>query len=191
MSFAAFFFMVLALLLAPGPTNTLMGVAGAQGGLGRTARLLPAELLGYLITTVPFACLGGRLLDQWPVAAVVLKVAAAVWVMILAVKLWGSHRDGGARSDVSARKVFVTTMLNPKALIVGLVVLPAPDDVYFAPKLALFCLMASGVALVWGAAGALTRMGHGGSHRLQLVQRIASIWLALVSITLIAGVVRA
>ncbi|RMC38259.1 hypothetical protein [Paracoccus siganidrum] len=189
MTYAAFLSAVLALLLAPGPTNTLMGLAGAQRGLGRVARLLPAELLGYLTTILPLVFLGGALLAEWPVAAVLLKIAAAIWVMVLAVRLWGLRRDDGAGGEVGAGKVWLTTVLNPKALIFGLVLLPGPEEAQFLPRLGLFLMMVVAVALVWGAAGAMSRMG--GGRRLHLVQRGASLWLALVSITLIAGVIRA
>jgi threonine/homoserine/homoserine lactone efflux protein len=191
MTTTTFISAVLALLLAPGPTNTLMGLAGAQRGLRGVARLLPAELFGYLTTILPLIYLGSEVLGRWPVAAVILKVAAALWVMFLAINLWGRNNVTGASSDVTARRVYLTTMLNPKALIFGLVLLPVPDDPQFAPRLGLFCLMVMAVALVWGTAGKLTQQGGGDGRRLLIIQRIASVWLAIVSVTLITGVIRA
>ncbi len=47
------------------------------------------------------------------------------------------------------------------------------------------------VALAWGAAGKLTQTGGGDSRRLLIIQRVASVWLAIVSVTLITGVIRA
>jgi threonine/homoserine/homoserine lactone efflux protein len=191
MTSTAFISAVLALLLAPGPTNTLMGVAGAQRGLGGVVRLLPAELLGYLTTILPLIYLGAELLAHWPVAAVVLKVVAAAWVMFLAVKLWSLHGGAETYSQVTARRVYLTTMLNPKALIFGLVLLPAVGDPELMPRLGLFCLMVIAVALVWGTAGMLTQTAGGNSGRLLAVQRIASVWLAIVSVTLIVGAIGA
>ncbi len=191
MTAATFLSAILALLRAPGPTNTLMGLAGAQRGLRGVVRLLPAELFGYLTTILPLIYLGAEVLERWPVAAVVLKVAAALWVMFLAVNLWGRHSGTGAASDVTARRVYLTTMLNPKALIFGLVLLPAPQDPQFAPRLGLFCLMVMAVALVWGAAGRLTQKGSGDGRRLLIVRRIASVWLAIVSVMLMTGLIRA
>lgn len=191
MTTTTFLSAVLALLLAPGPTNTLMGLAGAQRGLRGVARLLPAELFGYLTTILPLIYLGSEVLGRWPVAAVILKVAAALWVMFLAINLWGRNSATGASSDVTARRVYLTTMLNPKALIFGLVLLPVPDDPQFAPRLGLFCLMVMAVALVWGTAGKLMQQGGGDGRRLLILQRIASVWLAIVSVTLITGVIRA
>lgn len=191
MTYFAFLSAVLALLLAPGPTNTLMGIAGARGGLGATARLLPAELGGYLTTILPLAWLGAELLARVPSASVALKVAAAAWVMFLAVKLWRMPGDAGEGNGVTARRVYLTTMLNPKALIFGLVLLPAPVHSQFLPRLAMFCVMVMGVAMLWGGFGQLTQAGEGGGRRLLLVQRLASVWLAVVSVTLITGVLRA
>jgi threonine/homoserine/homoserine lactone efflux protein len=191
MTLMAFLSAVLALLLAPGPTNTLMGVAGAQGGVGRVLRLLPAELAGYLTTVLPLVWIGGALLDHWPAAATALKLAAAVWVMVLAVRMWGLRMDGAAPRGVSPWQVFVTTLLNPKALVFGLVLLPAPDEAAFPLRLALFCVMVSSVALLWGVAGALTQVGDGGGRRLRVVQRMASLWLAVVALGLVANVLRA
>lgn len=191
MSVVAFLSAVLALLIAPGPTNTLMGVAGAQAGLGRVVRLLPAELAGYLTTILPLVWLGAEMLARWPAASLVLKLAAAVWVMALAVRMWGLRSAGVASRPVTARQVFVTTMLNPKALVFGLVLLPAPGEADFAPRLALCCLMVCCVALLWGAAGALTQLGAGAERRLMLVQRIASLWLGVVALSLIANALQA
>jgi threonine/homoserine/homoserine lactone efflux protein len=191
MTFAAFFFAVLTLLLSPGPTNTLMGLAGAQNGLRSIAPLIPAELLGYLTTIVPLAWLGSEALERWPVFAIAMKLAAAGWVLFLAVSLWQKQADDGTSCEVTAKRVYLTTMLNPKALVFGLVLLPSPVDSDFATKLAIFSVTVMAVALIWGGAGSLTQAGSSGSRRLHLVQRIASGWLALVSITLIAGMIRA
>jgi len=191
MTFMAFVSAVLAILIAPGPTNTLMSLAGAQSGLGRVIRLLPAEVSGYLTTSVPLVFMGAELIERYPAGAALLKIAAAVWVMFLALKLWGRGDTAVASSEVTARRVYVTTMLNPKALIFGLVLLPAPIDPQFAPRLGLFILMVVVVALLWGTAGALTQVGSSGGGRVRTVQRIASVWLAVVAMTLLAGAVSA
>lgn len=191
MTFLTFASAVLALLLAPGPTNTLMGLAGASEGPGRVLRLVPAELLGYLTTILPLTWLGAAYLAEWPAFAGILKVAAAVWVAFLAVRLWGRPESLAGPATVTARRVYVTTMLNPKALVFGLVLLPMPGDTQFLPRLAAFCLMVAAVAVTWGAFGAMTQAGSGGAGRLLFVQRLASAWLMVVAVTLVAGVVRA
>lgn len=190
MSYGYFLSAVLALLLAPGPTNTLMALAGAQKGFRRVVYLLPAESLGYLTTVLPLSWVGFRLFEQWPAAEVALKILAAAWVMYLALKLWGSPLWIGENNQVTARRVYVTTVLNPKALIFGLVLLPAPLDALFLPRLGLLCLAAMAVAVIWGVAGALTHAGAVEGRRIYAAQRFASVWLASVSVALLASLFR-
>jgi hypothetical protein len=54
----------------------------------------------------------------------------------------------------------------------------------------MFCLMVAGAALLWGGLGKLTQTGSTGAERLQAVQRIAALWLGVVSISLVLGVLR-
>lgn len=189
MTFETFLFAIGSLLLAPGPTNTLVGLAGARDGFRGVVRLLPAELAGYLTTILPLVWLGQGLLQHWPLAEVILKLAAAAWVMVLAVRLWGAD-VGGESGAVTARRVYVTTAMNPKALVFGLVLLPGVSDPVFTARLATFAVMVVAAAILWGMAGKLVQAG-GGSDRLRLIQRAASVWLVVVAVTLVAGAVSA
>jgi threonine/homoserine/homoserine lactone efflux protein len=188
LTFAAFVTAVLALLLAPGPTNTLIAVAGAQRGVRYALRLIPVELAGYLTTVLPLVIVGTKVLDGVPSLALAVQLAAAAWVMLIAIRLWSPWRFNGTHSEVTARQVFVTTMLNPKALVFGFVLIPAPGSPEFLLRLALFCAMVVGAALVWGLGGGLMRELAGGI-RLQLIQRVASVWLMVVSVTLAVGAI--
>lgn len=194
MALSLFLSAVLALLLAPGPTNTLMALAGAGAGLRRVLRLIPAELAGYLLAVLPLAWLGAGLVERVPALAPGLKLVAALWVLSLALRLW-RRPAAGEDMPVTARRVFVTTLLNPKALVFGLVLLPAPADPAFAARLALFLACIVGVALLWGGAGrALGRIGKATAARGELsdpvflVQRVAALWLGCLSLALVAGV---
>lgn len=189
MTLTAFMSAILALLLAPGPTNTLIGLAGAQAGPRGVLRMMPAEMLGYLTTVLPLVLFGTALLARWPEAGMVLKILAAVWVMLLAVRLW--QPGGGALPQtVTRRRIYVTTVLNPKALVFGLVLLPSATHPEFLPRLAVFCAMVIAVAAVWGMLGTALRAGLAG-ERMIVVQRIAAGWLAFVAISLVGGVLTA
>ena len=107
MTLAVFISAALALLVAPGPTNTLMGIAGAQHGLFRVLRLLPAELAGYLTTVLPLTYLGAQTLGRLPAVTVAMKLIAAIWVLYLALKLWRFHGPEGEAARVTARKIYV------------------------------------------------------------------------------------
>ncbi|MGL4236041.1 MAG: hypothetical protein ACRCSW_08220 [Tabrizicola sp.] len=174
---------VLLLLLTPGPTNSLVLLAGAERGLIGAMRLIPAELLGYLLTVVPLALVGGSVLQGHNGLRAGVTVAAAVWVAVLAVRLWRVPVVETGHTSVGARSLFVTTALNPKALIFGLVLLPSPDRL--PANLVLFAGLVVLVAALWAGLGAVLR---GGGVRqpqaLFVLRRLAAVWLGAISIVL-------
>ena len=173
---------LLALLLTPGPTNTLLALAGAERGFWRALRLIPAELLGYLTVTVPLALAGEAVLESAPMLRPAVTALAALWVLWLAVALWRLPEAAGSVS-VSARRVLLTTLMNPKALIIGLVLLPGPPPLW--PRVALFCLLIGIVASLWALAGAQLASRTAGPGA-RLFRQGAAIWLALLSLGLAA-----
>jgi len=187
MSLTAFLFAALALLFAPGPSNALMALAGAERGMARVVRLIPAEMGGYLAMILPLLWAGQGLLLRWPQAAILLKLLAAGWVLMLAVRLWRHGVEDAGQGEVSARHMAMTTVLNPKALVFGLVLLPPMDSAAFLLKFGLFAALVVASALGWGFLGQVAQ----GPGRARLIRRIASGWLALVSLGLLAGALRA
>jgi len=166
---------LLALLLTPGPTNTLLAVAGIERGFRAGLRLVPAEVAGYLATTLPLALFGAAVMDDLPGARAVLTGIAALWVLWLAYQMW-QRRPEAAQGGVTGRRVFVTTLLNPKALIIGLILLPAAGVLWQGA--ALFVGLIAVVAALWAALGAgLVRTGSAP----RLLRRGAAVWLALLS----------
>jgi threonine/homoserine/homoserine lactone efflux protein len=168
-----FLLAVWALLLTPGPTNTLMALSGAQVGWRGTVRLLPVELIAYLIVILPVAMLGAQAMADFPMLAQTIRLGAASWVLYLAVTLWRTPTEN--RGEVSARRLFVTTLLNPKGLIVALALLPPPRSTLFVPHLLVFAGSVLLVALLWAGLGAQV----GGDRR--WLRRAAASWLALLS----------
>lgn len=174
---------ILALLLTPGPTNSLVLLAGAERGFPGAMRLIPAELAGYFLTVVPLTLAGATILTDHHGLRVALTMAAAVWVAVLAVRLWRVPGVDGEQSTIDARSLFVTTALNPKALLFGLVLLPSPDRL--GGNLALFAGLVVVVALFWAGIGATLRSGGADQPRaLFLLRRLASVWLAAISVVM-------
>lgn len=173
---------VLVLLVTPGPTNTLLALAGAERGWRDALRLLPAELAAYLATVAPLAALGQALLSRAPQARVALTLAAAAWVLWLAAAMWRGPPQGVAPS-VTARRVAVTTLLNPKGLVFGLVILPAATLDRLAANLLLFAALVVGVAAAWAALGAILRR-EGGLPRPW--RRAAALWLGGLALLLVS-----
>lgn len=177
---------IAALLITPGPTNTLLAIAGAERGALRALRLIPAELMGYLTTVIPLTLVGAGLLAAAPGVRPVITVVAAAWVMWLALSLLRQSKV--VRADgpvVTARRVFVTTLLNPKALIFGLVLLPADTGVWW--NIANFAGQVALVATLWAVLGmVLARAGQGGQPGLpDWFRRVAAGWLVIVSVGLL------
>ncbi|MBP1857719.1 LysE family translocator [Rhizobium herbae] len=154
MTVPAFIAAVLVLLLTPGPTNTLLAVGGASAGFRRSLPLIVAEASGYLLTITPLATFAGPYLADHPLAASAIKLCSAMWVLLLAAKLWTAPSAGVPASLVTFRQVFMTTVLNPKALIFGLVLVPHGTFGTVLPWLGLFLLMVVSAGCVWLSAGA-------------------------------------
>ena len=176
---------LLALLLTPGPTNTLMLVAGSEGGWPRLLRLIPVELAAYLAVIVPLALLAERVAGPMAAARPLVAVAAGLWVLYLAIRLWRPAERTAGVTTVSARRVAVTTALNPKGVIMGVVLLPSAGAT--AASLGLLVLCITVVALLWGGAGAILSRAGGVAPGIGMMRRAASVWLAGLSVMLVLG----
>ena len=116
---------VLAVLGTPGPTNTLLATAGATAGLRRSLPLIAAESVGYSVSILTLGLVLGPVVAGAPVLAGALRMAVGTYLLALALRLW---RHGAADLATGAvmtpRQGFVTTVLNPKAIVFALGVVP-------------------------------------------------------------------
>lgn len=143
---------VLTILATPGPTNSLLAVSGASLGFRRSLRLVPAELAGYLTTIVIVGVVLGRVADR--ALTLGLRVACVVVLVIIGARLWRHSQDGGeAPAYVGPRDVVVATLLNPKALVFALAVVPIQSKAWLL-YLAGFSAILVPVSLTWIAIGA-------------------------------------
>jgi threonine/homoserine/homoserine lactone efflux protein len=159
----AYVIATLALLAAPGPTNTLLATSAAAAGALRSLPLALATALGYLIATLTVAFVLSPLAQASRSLDISLRVACGAYLMFAAWRLW---REGGAPQTgepVSFRRVLVATSLNPKGVIFASVVVPflSPPQWDAAPYLAALAIMAVLVAIGWMAVGAGLRSGAG------------------------------
>lgn len=114
----------LALLLTPGPTNTILAASSAAMGLRRAWVLPLAEALGYILAIGVFVGAASYLAEV-PSALPILKGVAAAWLLFSAYKLWTRPAVTEVPKIGSAlRRVLVTTILNPKAMLVGTIIIP-------------------------------------------------------------------
>jgi threonine/homoserine/homoserine lactone efflux protein len=181
---------IFVLLVTPGPTNTLLAIAGTERGWSHALRLIPAEIGGYLVTTIPLALVGVRLLEALPASKTAITLAAAAWVLWLSIALWRVPATRTGDLTVTARRVALTTFLNPKALIFGLVLLPATDSERVLFNFGLFVSEVVIVAAMWATIGAFLR--HFGRVKAGVPpgwRRATSVWLGALAVYLLGRVV--
>lgn len=183
MTFTAMLAALSALLLTPGPTNTLLALAGAERGWRAALRLVPLEIAAYLAVTLPLAVAGVALEAHLPALRPLLAGVAGVWVMVLAARMWHLPTAGSAPS-VSGGRVFLTTLLNPKGLVIGLVLLPGPQ---LGLRVVALAVLIGLVAAFWAALGALLTGGASGPapRGAAIFRRLAAVWLGVLSLGLI------
>lgn len=172
---------VLSLLAVPGPTNTLLAAAGAELGLRRAAGLLAAELTGYLLAILLMRAVLGGWIAAFPALGVGLRAAVVLYLLHLAVKLWRhGSQDSGDAPPVTFRRVFTTTLLNPKALIFAFALLPQDRDIVaLLPWIAALAAQIVLVGFCWMSLGAALGKGLQGRVEAKLGYRLSAIVLAL------------
>ncbi len=172
------------LLIMPGPTNTLLATSGATVGFQRSMPLLLGEIAGYTLSILAIEFLLGPAMSGAHPTAAILRGAAGAYLLLLSLKLWRTPFQL-ERAVISMRQVFVTTLLNPKALVFALVIIP-----FGSPSTALYCsafaAMVPAVGTMWIVAGSLLgRHTHPG--RARFLPKAASIVLVIMSVTLIGS----
>lgn len=111
------------LLLTPGPTNILLAFSAASSGLRRTVPMLGAAMLAYVVVILAVAALAALIATGSQVEIRTgMKIGAVLWLLWLAHSVWTGNDDGIDGRLVTTRQVFVTTLVNPKAMIVALLV---------------------------------------------------------------------
>lgn len=142
---------VFALLILPGPTNAILAMASQGLTLGRATMLLGTVVSAYLAIVLPVSGLAGPFLHDRPLVAQGVELASATWVFYLALRLWGV----GSRpvEVVSIGQLAITTLLNPKALIIGLTMIPPAQGGSAMATAATLAFMVMLASSVWLSAG--------------------------------------
>jgi threonine/homoserine/homoserine lactone efflux protein len=168
-----FIIAVVTLLATPGPTNALLLTAATLDG-PRSLRLIPAEVTGYLLSVLAIALLVAPLVAELWMVGVLMRSIAAAYLLLVAARLW---RGGSAAVEspqlITPRHVFTTTLLNPKAILFGLGIVPVQGSGGMA-YLAGFCLLITAVGSAWILLGVLIRRGLLPPGGAPLIPRIAA-----------------
>lgn len=182
---------ILLLLLTPGPTNTLMALAGYSRGIARALPLIVAECVGYLTVIIPVAVLAAPFLADHPALLLAAKICASLWVLYLSYRLWFKGVAEQNAAKVTARDILVTTMLNPKALIIAIVIMPHGPIAELLPWLGLFAGLVVFAASGWISLGHFLAKGKAVRLHPEAIQRIAATCLFAFAALLAAASLRA
>jgi threonine/homoserine/homoserine lactone efflux protein len=182
---------VLALLAAPGPTNTLLAASGACVGIFGSIRLAPAAIGGYLASITVLIGIAGPLVLRHPQLSVALKLAATVWLVRCSLRLWrqAGSEIKAAQPPISTWQIFTTTLVNPKGLIVAFGILPQMPLDQMAPWLAGFSCLTFIVAIGWIWIGVLIARSAGPRATPRHIWRAASLGLAVFATALAGSVI--
>lgn len=155
MSAASFVATSILILITPGPTNTLLAASGAAYGLHRAAPLPPAEALGYALAISAYLA-AANVLAGMSFAMPALKAIAAAWLLLSAARLWQDRPDVDPTAIGTAfRRVLITTILNPKAMLVGAILIPAMMADRPLTALASFIALSVLAGMAWLALGSI------------------------------------
>jgi len=151
MTWTYFVFAVAVLLLTPGPTNTLLVLCSSSKGIRGSLVLIPAEVLGYLTTVVPLGLLAENLLHSQPRLSMAVRFLAVGWVLYMAVRL--KLQTSRANKTVGPVEVFVTTVLNPKALVFGFLLFPGLRHAGLTLTTVIFSMLVITASCIWITVG--------------------------------------
>lgn len=179
--------LIAAILLTPGPTNTLLASSGIQIGMLKSSRLIPAEALGYLIAISLWGVLIGTVSQKLPILPTILKLFSASYILYLAIHLWRTANEAHCASQptIRAHSLFIATLLNPKALLFASAVFPAQAwhelHVYMTHML-VFLLLIVPIAFFWIYLGSVLANNPFGWLNQKNLQKSASLLLMSFSI---------
>ncbi len=178
---------VLALLATPGPTNTLLATAGAAAGFRHALPLVPAETAGYLISISLIGYLLGPVVAASPALGLTLRLLVGLYLLHVAWKLWrGAASPAAGDGIVTPARVFLTTLLNPKAIVFALGIVPLQAEAGWL-YLAAFAGLTAGVALGWIGVGALMGRAAEAAGRTGLVPRVGAAAVSAFAVMLLTA----
>ncbi|MEB3754844.1 LysE family translocator [Acinetobacter sp. MD2(2019)] len=152
--------LVMAILLTPGPTNTLLASSGIRIGLLQSLKLIPAEAIGYILAISIWGFFVDWIAQSFPLLPMLMKLLSASYIIYLAMKLWKTAQHNIELNSplIQPKELFAATLLNPKALLFACAVFPANTWLHWSnylSNMALFLILVLPIALFWIAFGQL------------------------------------
>jgi threonine/homoserine/homoserine lactone efflux protein len=146
-------------LITPGPTNTVLAACGAAMGFRRAAILPLAEAMGYFIA-ISFFVFFAEMMRGSHLILGLMRIAAAGWLIHSAWQLWRMpFEPDPAIKDAPFGRVLVTTMVNPKAMLVGTILIPAGTGLAAPAWIATYATLSTIAGLGWLLLGSTLPLG--------------------------------
>ena len=185
----------LPLLGAPGPTNTVLAASGATAGFRRSAPLVAASSLGYLVTVSALSLLVVPLTLHSVLFRPILSICSALYIASIAWAMWTEPPPPPTRRAPGFGRVLMATLTNPKALIVAFVLIPrqpeGPTLAGLAPFITTLIALAITTGAAWIAAGTLARQRLSGLNESTIGKTSSIILLGFATALLITGISQA
>ncbi len=143
---------LIALLAVPGPTNILLATAGATRGWRAAPQLLLAELLSYLTAVAVLGFVLAPVVAGRPEVNSLLQCVAALLLFHTSWRLWRTRTELSHTPIVSWRQVTLTTLMNPKCLVIAFGLMPQDwtlDAASAFAHLSLFALVTPVIGGFW------------------------------------------
>jgi threonine/homoserine/homoserine lactone efflux protein len=180
---------IAAILLTPGPTNTLLAAAGNAQGTRKALPLIACELVGYLIAISTWGILLIPAQRHAPWLAMSVRIASSIYLAYTSVKVWRAARavSIAEKKSIGPKGLFIATLLNPKGLLFASAIFPAhafENILTYSIAMTLFSCLLVPIGTLWIRFGA-----EFGSGRLKGInpinfQRLAALAIGLFSATI-------
>jgi threonine/homoserine/homoserine lactone efflux protein len=93
-------------------------------------------------------------------ALAIVRLAAAGWLIYAAYRLWRMPFEPDPTiKDVAFRRVLVTTLVNPKAMLVGTILIPAGTGFAAPAWIGTYAALSTVAGLGWVTLGSLLPLG--------------------------------
>ena len=188
--YPAFVIAILVFLAIPGPGNLAMisstAQGGIRGGLASTFGIIAGDQILLWCAVAGVAAL----LKAYPAAFATVQWVGAAYLAWMGYKLITAKPGQGAVLQLKpshfARQSFFITLLNPKAIVFYMAVVPLCIDPARAPGLGTFAAMALTIAVLTFAYGlAATLISHFMAERIRANPRVSGGLQKLAGVALI------
>lgn len=169
-------------LVAPGPTNTLLLASGLTVGIKKTLPLIAAEVAGYVAAIALWGTLLAEITAKFSWAPTLVKALCCCAILATAIKLWRYSPNSKQENEkaVGIKSLFLATLTNPKSLVFAGAIFPSESfksASAFAAAILMFVAVLIPIGIGWSAAGTVLAKQSKGRFSVSHVTKFVSIVL--------------